>query len=269
MLFLLFVLIGLYYLISTDNYTEAKFRTMQDPIIATEGVNLNGLRELKASGGPIVNFPELSSKLHPKQNPVIILDSITAYHGYINTTPTTFYGYHRPKPDLRYLARRLIFTGTTDMDQTLVKSEGEMAKDYGFGYKNIKIHSKALSSDEVVDDFIEFVDHLKPETWVHFHCRMGKGRTSIMLVMFDILHNAPSVPLNDIVKRQHLLGSENLFNVVERKGGTYSAEMLENRKNFILKFYDFATQRKTGGILKWSDWNKIQPKPTSSAIDLP
>jgi hypothetical protein len=255
----------LFYVLSTDDYTEAKFRTMQDPIANSEGVNLAGLHELRASGGPIVDFPELKVTLKDKKN-VFIVDGITAYHGYIGNTPTTFFGYHRPHPDLRYKLRRLLFTGSTDVIESRVKSESEMARDYGFGYKNIKIHSKARSADEVIDDFVDFIDHLAPESWVHFHCRMGKGRTSIMLVMFDIMHNAPQVALNDIVKRQHLLGSENLFDVALRKvtkpahdGGVYTKSSLENRKTFIEKFYAFIAQRKSGGIQKWSEWNSTTP----------
>ncbi len=262
---LLMASIGLFYVLSTDDYTEAKFRTMQDPIANSENVNLNGLRELQASGGPIVNFPELKNQLKGKGD-VVIVDGITAYHGYINNTPTTFFGYHRPHPDLRYKLRRLLFTGSMDVNESLVKSESDVARDYGFGYKNIKIHSKARSSDEVIDDFVDFIDHLAPQTWVHFHCRMGKGRTSIMLVMFDIMHNAPHVPLDDIVKRQQLLGSENLFDVAVRKvkkvshdGGVYTKSSLKNRKTFIEKFYAFMAQRKAGGIQKWSAWNTATP----------
>jgi hypothetical protein len=72
--------------------------------------------------------------------------------------------------------------------------------------------------------------------------------------MLDIMKNAPQVAMEDIIKRQHLLGSEDLFDVVPWARGSYSSEMLTNRKKFIEAFYTFICQRKAGGIQKWSLW---------------
>jgi hypothetical protein len=254
----LLLLLGLAYILFTDDYTQAKFRTMQDPIASSKKVDLNGLREIQASGGPMVNFPDLSKKLNGKNKNIVILDGMWEYHGYIKGIPTTYFGYQKKDLDLRYLLRRLLFTGTTDIRRDLVTSEPDMAKSYGYDYRNIKIDSKALTTDKAVDEFVAFVDTLPPDTWVHFHCRLGKGRTSMMLVMFDTMRNAPQVALKDIIKRQRILGSENLANTISKKGGTYTSETLTNRKRFIESFYDFICQRKAGGIQRWSEWNHLR-----------
>ena len=79
----------------------------------------------------------------------------------------------------------------------------------------------------------------------------------MLLAMLDVMRNAPTVSLNDIVKRQHLLGSVDLLNTtVWKKGATYTKRQLENRKKFIEKFYVFICQRKAGGIQLWSEWNR-------------
>ena len=169
-----------------------------------------------------------------------------------------FFGYQRIHPDLRYLLRRLIFTGTIGVRHNLIMSEAELAKKYNFEYKNIRIDSKVHTPDDAVDKFVTFFDNLPKDVWVHFHRRLGRGRTSMMLVMLDTMNNAPKVALHDIVRRQLLLGSENLFSTMARKSGTYTSATLEKRKKFIEDFYGFICQRKAGGIQHWSEWRHQQ-----------
>lgn len=250
------------YLLSTDEYTDAKFRTMQDRISSSEKVDLTGLRELQASGGPMFYFPDLQQRLSYIPKTIIIVDGIRQYHGYINDVPTSFFGYDAKDVDCRHFIRRLIFTGTLEERHDLVTPESQKAQEYGFAYKNIRIESKFISPNHAVDAFVAFIDHLPTNVWLHFHCRHGKGRTSMMLAMYDIMQNAPTVALKDIIKRQHLLGSMDLFDttVWKRKRGTYSSRTLKRRKKFIENFYVFICQRKAGGIQSWSDWRKMQQK---------
>jgi hypothetical protein len=260
-IFILTVFVTITYLLSTDEYTDSKFRTMQNEIPSLEKVDLTGLRELQASGGPIINFSDLKKRLDPLNKNIIIIDGMRENHGYINNLATTFFGYHRNKPGLRYYIRRILFTGTTQILPQRTLTEIEMAKKYGFGYKNIKIDSKIKTPNASVDEFISYFDTLPENVWVHFHCRHGKGRTSMMLVMYDIMKNAPKVALSDIVKRQHLLGSVDLFDTIvwkTKKKGRYNSRTLNRRKKFIEDFYVFISQRKVGGIQQWSDWQRIQ-----------
>lgn len=245
------------YLLSTDDYVDSKFRTMQDPISSSTSVDLTGLREISASGGPILDFPTLKKKLSFVKKTIIIVDGMKEHHGYINEIPITFLGYHRKKTDLRYFLRRLFFTGTPYVQTELIVQESELAKKYGFEYKNIHLDSKLITPDAAVDEFVAYFDKIDDNVWFHFHCRHGKGRTSIALVMLDIMRNAPKVALEDIVKRQYLLGSVNLSDVAAwRKNSTYPSKALERRKKFIEEFYAFISQRKANGVQTWSEWKK-------------
>lgn len=260
-IFFIAILSIVIYLLSTDDYTDGKFRTMQDEIANTESIDLTGLRELPASGGPILDFQTLKKKLANVKKPIVIIDGMREPHGYIRDIPITFFGYHRGKPDLRYYLRRLFFTGTLSTQPHLVVEESELAKKYGFGYENIKIGSKLITPDAGVDAFVSYFDKMPENVWFHFHCRHGKGRTSIALVMFDIMKNAPRVSLEDIVKRHYLLGSVNLSDVAAwRENSTYPSKALERRKKFVEQFYAFISQRKKGGIQIWSEWRQKQLK---------
>lgn len=246
--------VGLMLFLFLEAFYSSNFRTTHDTIRLAHNVDLRGLRELKASGGTSVRFPDLKRRLaHIKEN-IVIVDGINEYHGYIKGIPTTFFAYQKDNPHWKYYIRRLVFTGTTNVCPEMVVSEAEETKKNGFLYINVKVGSKFISSPETIDGFIKLLDSLPENTWVHFHCHYGKGRTSIMLVMYDILKNAPYISLEDIVKRQHLLGSEDLLNTVVWKNGSYTKQQLEERKNFIKKFYEFICQRKRGGLKLWSEW---------------
>ena len=236
-------------------YGGDNFRTFQDPISSSENVNLTGLRNIQASGGNAPRFADLTRRLKHIKKDKILVDVKCEYHGYINSIPTTFLGYGLSKPGLRRYIRRLLWTGSFDERPHLVTTEAEEAKKYGFIYRAVTIGSKFAATDDNIDDIVNFFDTLPKDVWVHIHCTNGKGRTSTILAMLDIMHNAPQVTLADIVKRHLLLGSVDLFNTTVWTKGTYSKDQLVARKKFIINFYDFICQRKAGGIQRWSDWH--------------
>lgn len=254
--FSVFLIIFLLY-IFLDAFYGSNFRSMHDRILTTQDVNVTGLRELQASGSTSVRFLDLQRRLSHIKGPIFIVDGMAEYHGYIHGIPTIFFGYQREgSPSLKHFIRRLIFTGTTKVKPEMVISEAIEAKKQGFEYKNVNIGSKFIETDQNIDDIVDFYDHIPENAWVHFHCAQGKGRTSVLLVMLDIMKNAPVVSVEDIVKRQYLLGSENLFDTQVWRNGTYDEKKLEERKKFIEAFYQFICQRKTGGVQSWSEWHK-------------
>jgi len=250
--------IGFLLFIFLEAFFGGNFRTSRDTIWSMQPVNLTGLRELNASGGTSVRFPDLKRKLSHAEGPKVIVDGISEFHGYVKGIPSTFFAYQNLNPHWKYYIRRLVFTGTTDVKPYLVVSEAEEAQKNGFSYVNIRVGSKFITSEETIDEIVKVFDELPTNGWVHFHCHYGKGRTSMMLVMYDIMKNAPQVSLTDIVKRQHLLGSEDLLNTVVWKKGSYTKEQLEQRANFITNFYNFICQRKARGIQRWSEWREKQ-----------
>ena len=253
-LFLLVVTVALYAFF--DQYKENRFRTMQDQVDTTERVDLTGLYELQASGGSAPLFKNLQEKLNHVKKRKILLDVRKSACGYVKGIPIKFFGYQLKKPGLRHLPRRLLYTGTIDNHPEYHTSEKEEAEKYGFEYVAISIGSKYVTPDKNIDSFINFIDTLSDDAWVHFHCDQGMGRTSLALVMFDIMKNAPQVSLADIIKRQYLLGSIDIEDTSVWAKASYSQKMLKDRLNAIKEFYDFIVQRKAGGIQQWSEWKK-------------
>lgn len=242
-----------------DALYDPNFRTMQDPIKTEDSVDLTGLRELRASGGFSVGYRDIKRRLSHIEGQKIVVDGMSGDHGYIFGVPITMLGYHiKHPPGIRHLLRRLILTGTFDKREDLITSPAKEAEKHGLRYENVQIISKTVLKDENVETILRLFDNLPEDAWLHFHCHHGKGRTSTMLVMLDILKNAPQVALKDIVKRQHLLGSTNLFDTEKWKNGTYTIELLEGRKKFIEDFYAFIVQRKRGELQNWTQWHQNQ-----------
>lgn len=239
-----------------DSYRKrGNFRTMQDPIVSTELINLEGLRELPFAGGPLMPLPELKKRLAYVKAPIIIVDGIRGKYGYVQGIPENYLGYRKKTPSWKSYLWRLLYTGSLQSNPQLILSGAKAAELYGFGYQNFRIGSKYRSRDEDIDKFVSFFDTLPENVFLYFHCIHGKGRTSMMLVMADIIKNAPKVALKDIIKRQYLLGSVDLFDTTPWSRSTYATQMLEDRKKFIEHFYEFICQRKSGEIQQWSEWN--------------
>ncbi len=254
-LLLILIIIGLEV---QDSYRQhGKFRTMQDSLTTAEHVDLTGLRELHSAGGPALPLSEIKERLGYNPGKLIIVDGRRTRNGYINGIPTTYFNYSQENPSLKSYLWRLVYTGTFRPLSDQVISPAEEAKRKGFGYASFEIGSKYKSTDEAVDGFVRFFDPLPKDTSVYFHCHHGKGRTSMMLVMWDIMANAPKVALKDIIKRQYLLGSVDLFDTSTWTRSTYNTKKLEERKEFIQNFYKFICQRKAGGIQEWAKWNAL------------
>jgi hypothetical protein len=243
-----------------DTYRKnAPFRTMQDPLASTESVDVTGLRELPFAGGPLMPLPALKKHLAFVKDPIIIVDGIHGKFGYIQGVPEQYLKYHKESLSWRTYLWRLWYTGTLFSQPQLIIPAEKAAALYGFGYRSFRIGSKYLSEDKDIDAFVSFMDSLPKHVFLYFHCIHGKGRTSMMLVMADIMKNAPQVALEDIIKRQHLLGSVDLFDTAPWTRSTYATKTLEDRKTFIERFYDFISQRKAGALQTWSAWNQTKP----------
>ncbi len=255
------VFAGLIIFILCNAYFGDEFHTMQDKISPSEKVDLTGMRQIQASGGSLPRFPALKIRLNSTNvDKIIVVNAESDPMDYVRGIPITLLGYRDKLPEWKHYIRRLIFTGSFEIPSDLFTTEAEEAKKYGFDYQNIIIRSRFNTPDKNIDTFVTFLDNLPQNAWIHFHCHHGRGRTTLMLVMLDIIKNAPQVALKDIIKRQHFIGFVDLFNTTVWKKGSYTKEMLEDRKKFIEQFYIFVCQRKAGGIQRWSEWKQMQKK---------
>jgi protein tyrosine phosphatase len=95
------------------------------------------------------------------------------------------------------------------------------------------------------------------EATLLFHCRAGRGRTGMMMVMRDMVENAKKYELSfdQILKRQELLGSPDFSDVSEGK-----EEQSIERFQFLNHFYEYVLAADGyDSELPYSQWLQIHP----------
>lgn len=120
--------------------------------------------------------------------------------------------------------------------------ESEVCKKAGVGYFRLPVADHARPSDATIEDFLRFYNALSPDTWLHFHCAAGDGRTTTFLCMVDMLHNAKRVSFEQIIRRQHELGGANLAYTPPPSQWKY--EDAKARLEFLRQFYAFCQENK-------------------------
>lgn len=122
------------------------------------------------------------------------------------------------------------------LDVKSVLSEYELTKQNDLGYFRITVTDHRKPTLQDVDRFIEFVNQLDENVWLHFHCHAGDGRTTTFLAMYDMMRNAKKVSAEDIFRRQYLLGGIDLTkNDYPEHYQIYAKERIE----FLYKFYNY------------------------------
>ena len=252
------------------------------------GINLQGFTDLKMSGSAQFSEPELQYILQHANGQVFIVDLRQESHGFVNNAPVTWYSYRNQfnlnktpaeiyqeeKKLLSELAakqeavihkiKKLDGGNFESVQSTTVKikeveSEQALVNQFKANYIRFYVLDKHKPSDLQIDEFIEFVDALPKNAWLHFHCRAGKGRTTTFMVMYDMLKNANQVGFEDILRRNMWLGGTVLNRAPIKKISQWKAPAAAERYKFIKKFYDYVIShdRHSGDNKKtWSEWTK-------------
>jgi hypothetical protein len=136
-----------------------------------------------------------------------------------------------------------------------VMTEKELVESEGFKYVRIPVRDHIWPPAEDIDAFISFVNRIDPgQAWLHFHCHAGKGRTSIMMIIYDMMRN-PGVPMQDIAVRQTMVGGS--YPLYTEKSGSYKVPLYEEKARMLPLIYEYVQEnRKTNYKVPWSLWLK-------------
>jgi protein-tyrosine phosphatase len=226
------------------------------------------LGALHAFGSAQFSEAQLQMALKKTLLPVVIIDLRQESHGFVNGNAVSWYGIHNwanahktaedieaeqeKKLNALINAKKIIIhvfkklpDGTAlspicvDVHEAL--SEAELVRKYHLQYFRLYIADGQKPDDQQVDRFIQFVKSLPKNTVIYFHCRAGRGRTTMLMAMYDMMRNAKQASFKEIMRRQFLIGGKDLLQLPEKQ--SYKYPFAVNRKLFLERFYRYCCEQ--------------------------
>jgi protein-tyrosine phosphatase len=117
-----------------------------------------------------------------------------------------------------------------------VETEEALCHSMGVEYIRIPVPDDKPPPIEEIDRFVNLVEHLDQNTWLHIHCAAGDGRTTTFMAFFDMMHNARDVSFDDIIERQYLIGGFQLMGGMSTEPWKIPYEI--QRRKVIQDFYN-------------------------------
>lgn len=249
---------------NTDTLPHS-FRMMSDHITPKPQQHLPsllGLNTLLASASHQFSEKSLKKilKTIPSKN-VVLLDLRQESHGFINGIAVGWYGRHdwgnvgkkleeieadeaAKLTEIKSNGEAEIFVDksfhkTKTVKVESVATEEELAKQFGVEYVRIPVTDHERPTDNDVEAFLAYVRLLPVNTWIHFHCVGGHGRSTTFLAMYDMMHNARDVGFDDIILRQQLLGGADL---TENDKSSWKSRLQQERLDFLKVFYRYCQE---------------------------
>ena len=247
-----------------------------DPNAWTEELdNVRFLEEENMSGSAQFSeaqFGDLAEKLREQSEEVWIVDCRLETHGLINGIAVSWCGddnganlgktveeVETEEKALSDLTGKTVMAYTAEKDQPkdgveLVvekwETERALVENEGMRYMRLACPDHCWPPSEVIDSFIGFAAGLEKDTWLHFHCQAGSGRTGAFMTIYEMMQKT-DVPVEEILQHQADTGSGNL---VERADPEKSPDKKE-RCVLARAVYQYIQANKESGYeVKWSDW---------------
>jgi protein-tyrosine phosphatase len=266
------------------------FRTTDDPLRANNGQKIptkTGLTNLCASGSGEFTTDGLQLLLERTRGPVTVFDLRQETHIFVNGLPISWFAtndwanvgrtHNEIEADeaarvksLKPGSKIIVHPGaaikkpgvTSSVPENVIvehaSTERELVETNRAAYVRLTVTDHARPLDEEVDRFILAVRTLPENGWAHFHCEAGRGRTTTFLVMYDMLRNATQVSLDDIVRRQRLIGYD--YDVLRPTDmGSWKAPYTTDRIAFVRAFYKYSRANPSGRPELWCEWLKSHP----------
>jgi len=186
-----------------------EFRKTTDLSIIKDNknLNLNGLDKLNISGSQQFseyNLPLLIDAIKTTL-PITIVDLRQESHGFINGLPVSWAdsknnaneGLTRDQVlldeynKLKSIKLNEPIAFYNDPNETIVpvkvQNEEELVKSNGLSYNRITVRDGGIPTNDMVDYFIKSIKEQPQDSWLHFHCKAGVGRTTTFIVMYNMI----------------------------------------------------------------------------------
>ncbi|QDQ39100.1 tyrosine protein phosphatase [Legionella geestiana] len=161
--------------------------------------------------------------------------------------------------------RRHEFDAGVSVSVERVQQEPELFLPLNWRALRLPVTDHRAPLDETVDRFVSLVDSLPENTWMHLHCRGGKGRTTTFLALLDMLKNADKASFEDIIERQASIPPFYDLSQIVRENPELTPWYYE-RLRFLQRFYAFAHERFEGYEGSWTAWKRSHPEVNAEKL---
>ncbi|CAI3729716.1 fused DSP-PTPase phosphatase/NAD kinase-like protein [Clostridium neonatale] len=210
------------------NELPSHFRKTSDlSILDEKNINTYSLDTLNISGSQQFSRNNIRLIINNINTnfPFIVIDLREESHGFVNDIPVSYENNHnnanmglsrnkvllKEKDDLSKIKLNSELNFYNHKDSIIPKYVGNESKtclDNSLGYLRITATDEIPPSPENIDFFINSVNKLPKDKWLHFHCKEGIGRTSTFMIFYDMMNNYDKVGSEDIINRQIELVSD-------------------------------------------------------------
>lgn len=241
--------------LDSQNYYDMPkhFRKSTD-ILNTQGnseLNISGLNTLNISGSqqfsefnlPLI-IDSIGNSLH-----ITVIDLRQESHGFINGAPISWAN-ERNDANMGLTMGEVLLDEYTKLSSiklnvpmtfynhknitvvpTKVEDEDHLVNSKSLSYIRIPVTDGKIPTDDMVDYFVYLVKLQPKNTWLHFHCKQGIGRTTTFMIMYDMMKNSKRVSAEDIINRQLLLANFDESHIKSFNNN--------ERVNFLQNFYKY------------------------------
>lgn len=232
-----------------------------------KSIETKGLEKLEISGSEQFlerNFQIMIDEINTRKN-VVIIDLREESHGFINGISVSFTNRYnnaneglsralvieQEKNSLKSIPLNTKITVEGVINSTIVpvkvETEEQFVKAKGKAYERIPVTDFKIPTDEDVDYFVNLVNNRPENSWFHFHCKAGIGRTTIMMTMYDIMQNYKDLTMEQMFKRQIALAGfdENITNELLYRS---------DRIGFLQSFYNYCKANGDSYNITYTEW---------------
>lgn len=148
------------------------------------------------------------------------------------------------------------------MGDAVIETEKDVVEKLkGFHYLRLPIAEHFKPTDDCVEELVKFVV-THPHAWIHAHCYV-KARTTVILALIDMMHNAHQVSFDAILARQRALDGSDLTKISPEISLNHPGQRERDLEQLVLlqNFYVYCKEAdplKTGKM--WKDWNSQSVK---------
>lgn len=242
---------------SQNDYDIPKHFRKSTDIIDTQinkDLNINGLNTLNISGSQQFseyNLPLIINSIGPSFT-IIVVDLRQESHGFINGSPISWANalndankgltFDQVMIDeyakLKSIKLNVPITFYNHKNMTIVpkkvEDENHLVNSKSLSYIRIPVTDGKIPTDDMVDYFVLLVKSQPKNTWLHFHCKQGIGRTTTFMIMYDMMKNSNEVSADDIINRQLLLANFDESHIKSFNNN--------ERINFLHNFYKYCQE---------------------------